>query len=309
MLLIGLAGPAGVGKDSIADYLVAQHDFTKFSFSDALYREVGEAFGISDADLKARSLKELKHPGLTLQHCREPGFANIAAKDGVLFHDWMSPRYVLQRWGTDYRRAQDPDYWIKQAALYVKAWLEVTANDGQVHGGLVNTSVRFENERAFIAAMDGVVWQVRRKAAPQLSADTAAYVSEIPLDIRTGESVIHNDYTLAHLGTAVSLLLQSPPGAVIRCEPPAKQFQVTCTKCGWVHMAYTRAQAVAEVANFNAYYETLTQQDRDQLYGGHPSSVETYEGCNRCGHKTFRIAEDDDCPIGCTIGPVIYEPQ
>lgn len=307
MLFIGLAGPAGVGKDSVADYLVEQHGFTKFSFSDAIYREVSKAFGFPEHELRDRETKERDNPRLTIQHCRDGEFASLLMSRGWHFHDWLSPRLVLQRWGTDYRRAADPAYWIKQAALYVKAWLEASRTSAGDHRGLVNSSVRFENERAFIRTMNGVLWHIRRKAAPQLAADTATYVSEVPLDIRPGESVLHNDYTLAHLGTATSLLLQAEPGAVIRCEPPPKQFTVTCDKCGWVHMAYTRAQAIVEVESFNAFYEMLTQERKDELYGGHGSSIEQYEQCHRCGGKTFHVSGPNDCPVGSTIGPVIFE--
>ncbi|QBC44433.1 hypothetical protein [Iodobacter fluviatilis] len=35
-IIIGLSGLAGAGKDTVADFLLAQHDFTKMAFGDAL---------------------------------------------------------------------------------------------------------------------------------------------------------------------------------------------------------------------------------------------------------------------------------
>lgn len=78
----------------------------------------------------------------------------------------------------------------------------------------------------------------------------------------------------------------------------------TCLKCGWVHMAYTRTQAQAEVDKFNEYYNTL--DDETKSHFGGPSSIDRYENCH-CGSKEFREYIYGDCPIGVTISPVIWE--
>lgn len=85
-------------------------------------------------------------------------------------------------------------------------------------------------------------------------------------------------------------------------------MNVTCTKCGWVHFAVTRAFAEAEVERFNTYFATLTKEEQDLYYSGEGSSIKSYEHCNLCSGKDFRPSQPDDCPDGCTIGPVIYEP-
>ena len=83
---------------------------------------------------------------------------------------------------------------------------------------------------------------------------------------------------------------------------------VTCNKCGWVHFPVTRAHAEAEVAKFNAYYETLDQEGKDS-FGGRPSDVaRDYDRCFFCGPgATFRPFKEGDCPNGCTIQGAIYE--
>lgn len=92
-------------------------------------------------------------------------------------------------------------------------------------------------------------------------------------------------------------------------ENSEKHIQcVTCVKCGWVHVAYTREEAQKAVDSFNEYYDTLSVKKQNDYYGGENSSLErSYIGCNVCKNETFRPSEPGDCPDGCTIGPVIYE--
>lgn len=83
----------------------------------------------------------------------------------------------------------------------------------------------------------------------------------------------------------------------------------TCLKCGWVHFAVPRGHAENEIARFNAYYDTLTPKQQRDYYGADKSSIKLYEQCDRCGgpHTNFREEKEGDCPIGCTIGPIIHE--
>jgi hypothetical protein len=87
-----------------------------------------------------------------------------------------------------------------------------------------------------------------------------------------------------------------------------RQMQcVTCTKCGWVHVAYTREQAQDAVDSFNEYYDALSEKKQKEYYGGRGASIKDYTGCFHCKNETFRKSRKDDCPDGCTIQPVICE--
>ena len=81
---------------------------------------------------------------------------------------------------------------------------------------------------------------------------------------------------------------------------------VTCRNCGWVHFALTRAEAEAEVAEFNAFYHQQTQETKDN-YGGRPSHIGKYEFCFVCSKQDFYPSLPGDAPRGCTINPIIYE--
>ncbi len=83
----------------------------------------------------------------------------------------------------------------------------------------------------------------------------------------------------------------------------------TCNKCGWVHFGVTSDFAEAEVKRFNEMYDELTAAEKERYYGSNPASMASYEKCSRCGntYKDFRESKEDDCPNGCTIGPIIID--
>lgn len=307
MMLIGLAGSAGAGKDTVANYLVAQHGFSAFSFSDALYREVSEAFSVPISELQDRDKKEVPHPKLIEAYCKDHEFAKImrtATKrrtDIVVLHDWVrySPRWVLQHWGTEYRRAQDPDYWLKAASLWVQAWLEVTSADGQEHAGLVNTSVRFPNELAWIDKMQGTVWHIRRDNVEGVASELH-HEAEQELPVAEVDHVLNNDGTVEQLNTAVSLLLSAggEPEA-----PPDVYPLVMCARCHKLHKAYTKEQVAAEVDLASSAMCAGEYAESGWLNGFPGATIDDYRGCVACGCDSFilidNLGDTDLSPVLC----------
>lgn len=84
---------------------------------------------------------------------------------------------------------------------------------------------------------------------------------------------------------------------------------VTCFACGWVMVAYSRAQAEQEVAEFNRYFDTLTESQRIDYYGNKKSSIKRYEQCFACGgsYQNFRLSQAGDCPMGVTLQTIIQD--
>jgi hypothetical protein len=151
------------------------------------------------------------------------------------------------------------------------------------------------------------VWHVQRPDWDKSMGGTAkAHVAERGLEVLPNDKLVLNNGTIEQLHTAASLLLSSEAGAHIKCGTDTGPDSVTCVKCGWVHMPYTRAEAQAEVDQFNAWFVQQTDETKAN-YGGKQSTVKDYEGCDRCGGLEFRPFKSGDCPDGCTIGPVIYE--
>mgnify|MGYP001560938416 CR=1 FL=1 len=215
-LVLGLAGPAGCGKDTVADYLVTRYGYEKFAFSDALYREVTEAFGLESEDLlRDRDTKEVPTELLSLIRCSDLDFREVVERQlsilrttrgmitlpsGVMH---LSPRQVLQWWGTEYRRAQDPDYWVKKSAEWLAAVPRLFSYPEQVPQHFVNTTVRFPNERQWIHDRGGNVWHIFRHAAKPV----VLHVSETPLEIWLGERELYNNSSIERLHYGIDLLM------------------------------------------------------------------------------------------------------
>ena len=211
MQFIGLAGPARSGKDTVANHLVKAHGFRKFSFSDALYREVSEAFRVSVEFLQDPRHKDQDTYLLQLDDCYDFDFIQVAVKaqGSVSCRNPHSPRWILQTWGTEYRRAQDPQYWIKRA----DEWLDHQITFGETK--FVNTSVRYPNECQWIHWTGGKVWHVSRPDCPVVRAHS----SEVPVPFKQGDQRIVNGGSIDQLWSAVTYLLSSPSLEQIIVEP------------------------------------------------------------------------------------------
>ena len=244
MIIIGLAGQANSGKNEVASYLAAHYGFVQFAFSDALYHEVQQAFGIENQDLlRDRATKDAPTLQLSMDNCSDlefrelitcPGYMKESPQltdEGYLNSDPLSPRQILQWWGTEYRRAQDPNYWVKRAAEFVTQMHYLPPYPELRPALFVECGTRFENEREWIKAdrsydsecgngewsaeWQGNIWHIHRDATDQM---TDTHASAKPLPVLPGEREIFNNSSIEHLHLAVDMLL-STTNQFVRCEP------------------------------------------------------------------------------------------
>lgn len=82
-----------------------------------------------------------------------------------------------------------------------------------------------------------------------------------------------------------------------------------CPRCGWVHIGTTEEDARTAVADFNAYYATLSPKAPADS-GAKPVSIESYKGCLMCGAPaaSFLPAAPGDAPDGSTL-PFVIAPD
>ena len=158
-MIIGICGLIGSGKDTIADYLQNIHQFRRESFAHALKDAVAQIFGWDRELLEGRTKES--------RYWREQVDVWWAER---LNMPHLTPRHVLQVWGTEVaRRSFHDDIWI--AALENK--LRKTTDD------VVISDCRFPNEIKSIKNAGGIVIRVVRGPEPKWY-DAAASVNRGP---------------------------------------------------------------------------------------------------------------------------------
>jgi hypothetical protein len=146
-MIIGFVGFIGSGKDTAADYLVNFHGFRRDSFANTLKDAVAAVFGWDRTLLEGRT-KEARE----WREQVDPWWANR------LGMPTLTPRWVLQYWGTEVcRHGFHDDIWIAS----VENKMRKTADN------IVISDVRFPNEIRAIHNAGGVVVRIKRGDDPE----------------------------------------------------------------------------------------------------------------------------------------------
>ena len=150
-MIIGVCGFIGSGKDTIADYLTNFHGFRRESFANTLKDAVAQVFGWDRTMLEGRTTQ-----ARVWREQVDPWWSER------LSMPHLTPRWVLQYWGTEVcRRAFHDDIWI--ASLENK--LRNSSDD------IVISDCRFPNEIKSIRDAGGIVIRVKRGEDPEWYKD------------------------------------------------------------------------------------------------------------------------------------------
>jgi hypothetical protein len=145
-MIIGICGFIGSGKDTAADYLVNVHGFRRESFANSLKDAAAHVFGWDRTMLEGRTTQAREW-----REQVDPWWA-----ERLNMPD-LTPRWVLQYWGTEVcRRAFHDDIWI--------ASLENKLLNSQ--DNVVISDCRFPNEIQSIKAAGGIVVRIVRGPEP-----------------------------------------------------------------------------------------------------------------------------------------------
>jgi hypothetical protein len=164
-MIIGVCGFIGSGKDTVADYLVNFHEFRRESFASTLKDAVSSVFGWDRTMLEGRT-KEARE----WREQVDPWWAER------LDMPTLTPRWVLQYWGTEVcRKAFHDDIWI--------ASLENKLRNSKDH--VVISDCRFPNEISSIKNAGGQIVWVQRGSLPEWY--------QLAVDANRGSNVALND--------------------------------------------------------------------------------------------------------------------
>ena len=144
-MIIGICGFIGSGKDTAADYLVNFHGFKRESFAATLKDAVANVFGW-DRDMLEGRTKESRE-------WRETEDAWWTTRLGMS----ITPRWILQYWGTDVLRQHfHDDIWIASLENKLR-----TAKDN-----VVISDCRFPNEIKGLKQQGGQIVWIQRGITP-----------------------------------------------------------------------------------------------------------------------------------------------
>jgi len=167
-MIIGFAGKAASGKTTAAKHLLEQSDFNIIILPMAqmlreevenFIRKIGSedrvplVYGDQDDKVQVFYVDEQR----ALEQC--PVWANFVADHQDIQdrpgQSAVSVRRILQWWGTEYRRAQDYDYWTK-------AWEKKLREYDLTNTHVLVDDVRFVNELEIIKKHGGVFIKIER---------------------------------------------------------------------------------------------------------------------------------------------------
>ena len=167
-MIIGICGFKSSGKDTIADYLIKEHGFVKYSFASTIKDIISIMFGWSRERLEGLTKEDREW-----REQIDPWWST------TLDMPLLSPRYVMQYFATDlFRDKFHPDIWVK----IVENQILTTTNQH-----IVISDCRFKNEIDMIVRLHGTIIHVHRNLPDWFN------------EYRNGSSFIPSNYHISEI--------------------------------------------------------------------------------------------------------------
>lgn len=178
-LRIGVCGPAGVGKDTVAKYLCEHHGFIRNAFADPLKRAGQQMFMLNEEQTWGDGLKEV-----------------------VIPYWGLSPRQMFQKLGTEGgRMVFGDDLWLRRWRIHFDTFGPVS--------NYVTSDVRFPNEAEYLRDLGFTIVHVNGRSFRQLGAVASKHASELGVEYRPdlGDAMLLNNGTFADLYSQIRELV------------------------------------------------------------------------------------------------------
>lgn len=193
--VIGLAGRARVGKNTVAGFIAELTDgpVHEAAFADLIKVSAARALGVKfHGDEVGLDAVRRWADALKTDHS-----IRIVGENGEQLHQ-ITGRSFLQRYGTEaHRELFGDDFWV-DAVEFIRPDL----------AALVLTDVRFENEAEAIHRAGGEVWRVERPSIDRATHQDS-HLSEKPLPDELVDLTLVNDDDLEGLRAATALALEA----------------------------------------------------------------------------------------------------
>lgn len=168
MIILGISGKRGAGKDLLASYLARKYGFVIIKFADALKEEVRAQFGLSrehtDGNMKEYPTSYRVTP--------------FKSETDDLHLQWTA-RDIMIEYGKFFRRF-DPDWWVKKVFQRIEQIKYLSGNNDRVR--ICISDLRFKNEAKYIKDQHGIMVRLERKPELNIYKHDINDISEFDLD-------------------------------------------------------------------------------------------------------------------------------
>jgi len=190
-MIIGLSGKKRVGKDTVADYLVSDHGFIKYSFADPIKEVSRILFNFTEEQLYGDDKDKI-----------DPTWK-------------IKPRDFFQKFGTDYMQYQFPKEFpesnsvVPEKCFWVKcfhSWY-LKQRDKNPDVKIVITDVRFIHEYNFLIKEDAMIIKIENNNIQNI--DTHISENELnSFDPSKFDYCIKNDSSLDSLKNKINDIIK-----------------------------------------------------------------------------------------------------